>query len=183
MSDRTLIRQCSPTMAGIKTGNLLMVDFAGREKIADEVAEFNRNNKGKGIAAVFLGVRNNRAIIYVFRPRLLARDLQDPSARELLFSTGYKGTSIGECIVHLRDRLSEGETFPHEIGLFLGYPPEDVRGFIENEGRNFKACGMWKVYSDENRASVLWARYKKCTSVYSRCYDNGTNIDRLTVAV
>ncbi len=25
--------------------------------------------------------------------------------------------------------------FPHEIGLLLGYPPEDVIGFIENRGQ------------------------------------------------
>lgn len=42
--------------------------------------------------------------------------------------------------------------FPHEVGLFLGYPPEDVEGFIENKARSCKITGYWKVYSDEEKA-------------------------------
>lgn len=132
MSDRILIRQCSPTMAGIKTGNLLMVDYTTEKKINEDVLSFNRSNKGKGIVAVFLGVRNGRALIYVFRPRLLRRDLMDPIAQNMLFSLGYKSISISECIKSLRERLNNCMEFPHEIGLFLGYPPEDVKGFILN---------------------------------------------------
>ena len=132
MSDRILIRQCSPTMAGIKTGNLLMVDYTTEKKINEDVLSFNRSNKGKGIVAVFLGVRNGRALIYVFRPRLLRRDLMDPIAQNMLFSLGYKSISISECIKSLRERLNNCMEFPHEIGLFLGYPPEDVEGFILN---------------------------------------------------
>lgn len=30
-------------------------------------------------------------------------------------------------------------------GLFLGYPLEDVKGFIENNGRNCKSCGVFRI--------------------------------------
>ena len=183
MSDRSLIRQCSPTMAGIKTGNLLMCDYSSEEEIVKDILKFNLHMKNKGILASFLGVRNGRAMIYVYRPRLLKRDLQDPLARKILCSNGYKCGSICDCIRCLRERINNSESFPHEIGLLLGYPAEDVKGFIENEGRNYKQCGLWKVYGDEVKASKMWAKYKKCTYVYSKCYENGTNIDRLTVAV
>ncbi len=42
--------------------------------------------------------------------------------------------------------------FPHEIGLFLGYPPEDVCGYIRNKGKCQKCTGHWQVYGDENFA-------------------------------
>lgn len=52
--------------------------------------------------------------------------------------------------------------FPHEIGLFLGYQPEDVEGFRRHRGRSCKLCGYWKVYSDMERAQRLFRRYDRC---------------------
>ena len=36
----------------------------------------------------------------------------------------------------------ESGEFPHEVGLFLGYPPEDVKGFIDHRANNFKCAGL-----------------------------------------
>ena len=70
----------------------------------------------------------------------------------------------------------------HEIGLFLGYPLEDVQGFIENCGKNYRLCGCWKVYGDPQAALRCFARYEKCARVYLQCYQNGHSLSRLTVA-
>ena len=32
---------------------------------------------------------------------------------------------------------------PHEVGLFLSYPPEDVKGFIDHRASGFKSAGLW----------------------------------------
>ena len=43
--------------------------------------------------------------------------------------------------------------FPHELGLLLGYPAEDVRGFM---GIGYKKClytGYWKVYEKAEERS------------------------------
>ena len=40
----------------------------------------------------------------------------------------------------------EHKQFPHEMGLLLGYPIEDVRGFIEHNGCGCLYSGYWKVY-------------------------------------
>jgi len=36
----------------------------------------------------------------------------------------------------LIERVVRTLGFPHEIGVFLGYPLEDVMGFISNKGHN-----------------------------------------------
>ena len=41
---------------------------------------------------------------------------------------------------------AEAADFPHEIGVFLGYPLEDVVGFIRHRGKCFTCCGCWKSY-------------------------------------
>ena len=65
--------------------------------------------------------------------------------------------------------------------MFLGYPLEDVKGFIINEGKNCKCIGCWKVYSDECEAVRLFEKYKKCTYIYKRLHTMGRTVEHLTV--
>ena len=65
----------------------------------------------------------------------------------------------------------------------MGYPPEDVRGFIENRAQNFKRAGLWKVYGDEARAEALFRKFKKCTQIYCERWQSGSKMDELAVAV
>ena len=67
-------------------------------------------------------------------------------------------------------RLRQFHEFPHEIGLFLGYPPDDVEGFIENREKAFKCPGYWKVYGDEEKAKAQFHVISICTACYCRCY-------------
>ena len=96
---------------------------------------------------------------------------------------GYPCESCGKCLAALTRKLRSGEGFPHEIGLFLSYPPEDVKGFIENHAANYKLSGLWKVYGDEKKAKELFAKYKKCTDIYCERYEAGCGIAELAVAV
>ena len=66
----------------------------------------------------------------------------------------------------------ESGEFPHEVGLFLSYPPED-----------FKCTGPWKVYGDEGKARSLFAKYKKCTEIYCALWQSGSKLEQLAVAV
>lgn len=68
------------------------------------------------------------------------------------------------------------------MGLFLGYPPEDVQGFMECRAKGFRCVGCWKVYGDAEKAQKLFASYKKCTAVYTARHAKGTPVERLTVA-
>ena len=86
-------------------------------------------------------------------------------------------------IYFLKKRICTQDDFPHEIGFFLGYPPEDVVGFIENNGKNFKFCGCWKVYSDVNEAEKRFHMYRKCKDVYKKIYSCGKSVNMLTVPV
>jgi hypothetical protein len=78
-------------------------------------------------------------------------------------------------------RLRDSETFPHEIGLFLGYPPSDVDGFIRNPNEGFCEVGYWKVYSDVESARRAFRRYRKCTEEYGRMLDEGRTLEQLVV--
>lgn len=79
-------------------------------------------------------------------------------------------------------RLREEETFPHEIGLFLSYPPEDVRGFIRSPACGYKCVGCWKVYGDVCAARRTFGAYRRCTARYEARHARGTPLEKLAVA-
>lgn len=183
MSDEVFIRYCSPMLAGIKTANLFSSRFKDEKEMRESVRRLNVVLVKKGIRVVPLKFREGRALIYAYRPSKLLQDLQRADACSLLRERGYAAEMPERCIVQLMRRLADSGEFPHEIGLFLGYPPEDVCGFIENKAEGYKCVGEWKVYGDEEQAMKTFAKYRKCTEVYCAQFAQGRSIERLTVAV
>ena len=167
MSEERLIRQCAPTLAGIKTGSLFPCPYETREELMADVRAFNRRFAARGLCLLPMRLENGHALLYLYRPAKLRRDLQNGLAQEILSLAGYRCGSCECCVT----------------GLFLSYPPEDVRGFIENRAQNFKRAGLWKVYGDEARAEALFRKFKKCTQIYCERWQSGSNMDELAVAV
>ena len=181
MADEILIKQCSPTLAGIKTANLFPVDYNTETELIEDLRNLNKRLYSKGISIIPVKYKNHKALIYAYRPGKLKMDLSAPLTQKILFALGYPVNSPQKCIAKLMGKLRTNEAFPHEIGLFLGYPPEDVRGFIENKDE-CKAVGFWKVYTNVEKAETTFNLYRKCFGVYYDCWKNGFNIERLTVA-
>ncbi len=182
MTDK-IVQHCSPTLAGIKTGNIFRCPFVSYAQLYKDLRALNRRLTGKGLRIIPLRVCRGYAMIYVYRPSMLRSDLSDSEAKSILARYGYTNDVPERCIRHLKSRLSELGDFPHEIGLFLGYPPEDVRGFIDNEAKGAKLVGHWKVYGDVDKAQKCFDRFNRCSKVYADRFASGSSIDRLTVAV
>ena len=182
MSEEMIVRNCSPTLAGLKTASMFTCSFSGKSEMVKSLCSFNRLLSKKGVRAVPLRYRNKKALIYIYRPEKLSSDFCDDTANRLLSERGYDVSVPQKCIVQLVKRLRENKDFPHEIGLFLGYPPLDVEGFINNRKDELKCTGYFKVYSDKAKALKLFAQYKKSTEIYSKLVQKGRSIERLTVA-
>ena len=147
-----------------------------------EIRAFNRHYLSRGLCLLPLRFTEGKALLYLYRPAALRRDLREQTAEALLADAGYPCGSCGGCVARLVRRMREGAEFPHEVGLFLSYPPEDVKGFIENRAANAKCTGVWKVYGDERQARQTFDRYKKCTQTYCERWRSGVELDRLAVA-
>lgn len=183
MSEDLIIKHCSPTLAGLKTGNLFSCTYTSVKDTEDFIKKLNRIFNPKGVNALPLKYGNGRVLIYVFRPSKLARDLSDEYTCLLLKNQGYHSLDVGSCVEMLRERVSSSSEFPHEIGLFLGYPPEDVNGFILHKGNCCKCTGCWKVYGNEENAIKQFAKFRKCSDIYYTKWLQGTSLQKLTVAV
>lgn len=150
---------------------------AEKDVLLGEIRAFNRHYLSRGLCLLPLRFTEGKALLYLYRPAALQRDLRAQTAKALLADADIPAAAGGGCVARLVRRMREGAEFPHEVGLFLSYPPEDVKGFIENHAANAKCTGVWKVYGDERQARQTFDRYKKCTQTYCERWRSGVELD------
>lgn len=173
---RKLAFHTAPTLLGIKCASLF--SLSSSEFDLDFHSQyFNRRTAAMGLASRILCRCKNRSLILVYSREQLAKRLSDSAVRAILERYGYTSDmTVGECLDRLSERIGESESFPHEIGIFLGYPVEDVVGFIENKGENFKFCGAWKVYGSVENARRTFADYDRCRNFLCNKLNGGADI-------
>ena len=187
MSEDLIVRHCAPTLAGLKTGNMFSCSFENPREMCEAACELNHRLLSKGVCTVPLKYKDGKALLYIYRPKKLEADMQCCQACEILEERGYCCGHINMTIAQLRKRLQNSDSFPHEIGLFLGYPPRDVKGFLnEKKGKpcDHVCTGYWKVYGDESdmiEAEKIFDRFRKCIRIYLDQWSKGKTIERLTV--
>lgn len=182
MFEKYLIKNCAPTLASLKTGSLFNCALCGKCELKENLSEWGRVLYSSGIRFFVLKEDEKSALVYVYRAGALGKILEDARVRSFLKKCGYTDFSTEAVLKKLKERFSHGGDFPHEIGIFLGYPLGDVIGFIQNSGKNCKCTGCWKVYCDECSAKKTFDKFKKCTEVYTRLWSQGRTVLQLTVA-
>jgi hypothetical protein len=101
-----------------------------------------------------------RVLVLFYSPAHLAKVLKERDNATFLHEHDYDGcTTVEDDLQWLRNRMSA--VFPHEIGVFLGFPIEDVLGYIKNKGRMYLFQRYWKVYHNPDRALRLFASYDR----------------------
>ena len=150
--------QCAPLITGIKVSNLLIVDSKDESAVRAIL-------KKTGILHYRLLQQRDKTTFLVFRIEQLSMYLQKPDVQKVLRENGYSDFSLGGILKTLQCRyetyMNRGEGFPHEMGLLLGYPIEDVVGFIEQNGKNYLYSGYWKVYKDVAVKKRIFEQYEK----------------------
>lgn len=185
MLEELVIEQCSPTMAGLKTGNLFTCPMEEKNELKKSIQHLNEYLVPHGAKILPVKFLKDRVLIYMYRPNKLRADLKDKIAEKILSEKSYPtnpAENSEKCVKELIRRLNTDKTFPHEIGLFLGYPPEDVNGFIKFGARRAKCVGVWKVYGNEETAKKKFDLYKKCIRLYKNAYRKHNSFDRLVVS-
>ncbi len=181
MAEDYFVKYCAPTLAGLKIANLFNYQYKSLEELESSVAYWNKSLNKKGIFLKVLNVSKCSALIYVYRKALLQNKLKEECAIELLESYGYFDEDLDILLEQLSSRVRNAKTFPHEIGIFLGYPINDIKDFIKHKGANSKLIGYWKVYNNVEGAIEVFEKFKKCSDVYLRKYEEGIKLHKLIV--
>lgn len=155
----TIANQCAPVLMDVKPSNLLILT-------REEEKEFLQMEVFSGISCLCLYAGEKKSTWLLYRKDRLEAELFWPQTRDFLKSYGYRSDrdSAEAMLQRLQERFAgykEGVLeFPHELGVFLGYPLCDVKGFIEHQGKNYLCSGYWKVYENETRAKMTFKLYE-----------------------
>ena len=181
--EAVLVRQCAPTLAGMKPGSIFCFNHSPLEVSRQKVCQWNKQLEPFGLTVQILLERpsSSSVIVFVYRRDRLEQMLSDDAYQSFLAQAGYERTNLDGLLEQLSYRLRTQPEFPHEIGVFLGYPLQDVIGFIENHGRNFTCCGFWKSYGDPAEMQVCFACYRRCIQTYVAMFEQGIPLERLAV--
>ncbi len=176
--EHALAFHCAPSLAGIKPADLISWPGAPGETEA-LLRYFSAQLAPAGVSLRLMGRRGGRCLILVCREALLRAQLERPEVRALLRRAGYPALGGMEAALdHLARRLRGGE-FPHEVGLFLGYPARDVEGFRRDGGRGCLCAGLWKVYGQPERALAYFSQCRRCRSTLCRRLEEGQTLGEL----
>lgn len=168
-----LILQCAPFLKGIKIACILNITEENSRELY-EILE------GTGIKFKILTRNHGKCLALLYRRESFSRYLKRTDVREFLGSYGYEDVEPEKMLERLSKRVcqySDGEIcFPHEIGAFLDYPIDDVKCFIEKDGKDSLFSGYWKVYNNPGRAKMIFWAYDKAKTSAVNEYLIGKNI-------
>lgn len=192
--EKSLIRNCAATLAGIKIGNLFNYSFSSIDDCRKTLEEVNGALNAKGVFVELLSHQDKFYLIYAYRLSALRASLKNNEIKSFLEHMGYtlymeaaadiegnQHIDVLSVLNTLKSHIGNGHDFPHEIGVFLGYPLEDIIGFISNKGKNYLYCGLWKVYRNKVEAIKYFSKITKCHSIYINIYERGVSIPDMTV--
>lgn len=116
-----VVRNCSPTLAGIKPASLFTYPGAyahqdgssatspiadRRARLLNVITQCNHELAPLGIHLSVLVWRPCGALVYAYRPQALAAYLADPRAKTALAKEGYDTGNLPLCLAHLASRIT-----------------------------------------------------------------------------
>lgn len=168
-----LILQCSPFIVGLRPSSLLIIPTDEYEALVGILENTSIEHN------VLLG-NFEKIVVLLYDVERLEQYLMAEKTKRLLFELGYKKTNVSYVINKFIERYKkyniDKSDFPHEMGIVLGYPVEDVEGFIKNEGRNFLYSGYWKVYENIEEKKRIFRKFEKARDSLMVLFANGINV-------
>lgn len=115
------------------------------------------------IGLSYINLINNEDCIVtlIYNKNSLDMYLNNQDIKEFLNSIGYnKKYNLEEWLDSLQKRYAIYKC-PHELGVFLGIPLDDVKDFMQCKNKECLLCGYWKVYNDYETAEKTFKIYDK----------------------
>lgn len=159
--EKFLLYNSSLVLAGIKPSVTVTIK-KDRENFYEKWIKYGIDFLNK-INVKFVSLREgeNALILLIYSKEQLQRYILKPNNKKFLIRLGYyDNEDINQYIDKLVERYNKYNC-PHELGLFLGIPLEDVKDFMECADKKCLGCGYWKVYNDYNKAKEIFNQYDR----------------------
>lgn len=160
-SDRSelgVILKMAPVLKACKPSSMFFAT-------AKELEYIGENMKKAGLDFVILYQKSDKSLVFVYRDLSLGEYLFADDTYNYLKSCNYNGSRFSDLLPRLKERLEayyeKKDIFPHEVGVFLGYPLCDIQGFIKYQGDAYLFSGYWKIYDNLNQTLLKFADFDR----------------------
>ncbi len=169
---------CAPVLKNLKVANLISTEHGNFRLIRNDL-------KKSRILCYVLYTDSDRDVLLLFRKDRLENILSDPKIRQFLGRFGYASFDIPSVLKLLGRRYAQyittGTAFPDEVGVILGYPLDDVEGYIQNNGENSLIARYWKVYHNPLSAEKTFKAYDAAREKVLTDIVRGYSLDQVAV--
>lgn len=145
----------APVIEGLKPASTLTITKFLKEKWSRYGAKVL---KKLGVKWKVLVSKANHIILLIYNQKILNNLIKIKDINQYLNEIGYPTDSLENLISFLIKRYTLSY-YPHEIGVLLGIPLEDVKIFINNPKYPYILKGYWKVYTQPEKAKILFKKY------------------------
>lgn len=128
-----------------------------------------------GLKVRVLDDRGSSVLLLLYSQEALGALLAQKSVRIILGKAGYGNVFDFDAVLDELETRVTGEGFPHEIGVFLGYPLKDVIGFMGWAPLAFTVQGPWKIFGKPEQSLLLAECHRECRSRMSERLASGCN--------
>ena len=170
---------CSINIGSVKPSCLFSCRDSEVGNVEEFVLAYNHCLNPKRIYLPFIVIIVKHSpdfkLILVYHKDLLDTHLCQEDIQQFLSAFGSGFVTTRQALYHLQEHMCK-ECFPHEIGVFLGYPLDDVVSFIQNNGKIIRKsdtgrfitispvrekqrhafCRAWNVLWKNCRKAFLW---------------------------
>lgn len=141
--------QCAPLITGLKVSNLFQIDSRHYKRLCEILDKSNFSFCG-------LGGRNGSVSLLIYQKEWLEQFLQQEEVRILMHRLGYRDLHLERVLTKFRSRyiryMQKKQQFPHEMGVLLGYPPEEWKALLYTKERTLCVRGIGKCMQNRKRS-------------------------------
>jgi hypothetical protein len=173
---KSLLSNIGATIMGVKPAELRNVilsnsncgDCCYWQECKESLLEYQQ----LGVLEIGKMEKQNRIKVLFYHRSSLDRHLRNKHNLKFLREIGYpKNYNLDKYLEHLKERL-ESEEFPHEIGVFFGYPLKDVLGFMGYLNLDVSDWGEWRFYGNERVSQLQQKRFEQARDYVKERLDN-----------
>lgn len=157
-----LIENLAPLVLGIKPSVLLNMSLE-QEMNWKELQELITRQKTLQLKEI--RELKGRLQVFFYQRERLDSLLQQEPVHEFLTSLGYPEHHSLDAYLSLLQHKIVSRKFPHEIGVFLGYPLKDVLGFMGLLPLPYRKTQDWRIYGDETPSNEIYEKYRQARNI------------------
>jgi len=168
-----LVDLVGATLVGVKPAELLNIS------LTKGGTKFSHWEECKLCLSIKIQLReikkqNGSVQVFFYHSNSLDTALCNKANLKFLQRFGYpEQYSLEGYVDFLIERLRSSD-FPHEIGIFLGYPLKDVLGYMGHSTLKLVKTKGWKIYGNENMSNKRYQSFVRARTKV-RAYINSFN--------